>query len=165
MYTSIVPAPSLHPSSFPARPSDRHAGPHLPNRQRSIEVAAGRDGYGWDYSGGGGLVDENMIVLRRRIHEMKMAERNYEAPSEWMDWEKRYYARYHADVSDILCLLQTLLMNTRPSVAIGLMAVLALSVPTRAIDASASANESLMLPEIIVKDSLDAFGLLRIRKK
>ncbi|CAL9040351.1 unnamed protein product [Musa banksii] len=126
MYTSIVACPSLHPSSFPARPSDRHAGPHLPNRQRSIEVAAGRDGYG-------GLVDENMIVLRKRIHEMKMAERNYEAPSEWMDWEKRYYARYHADVSDILCLLQTLLMNTRPSVAIGLMAVLALSVPTSAI--------------------------------
>ncbi|KAK8498686.1 hypothetical protein V6N12_000988 [Hibiscus sabdariffa] len=29
-------------------------------------------------------VDEDMIVLRKRIHEMKMVERNYEPPADWM---------------------------------------------------------------------------------
>ncbi|KAL6982114.1 hypothetical protein U1Q18_023730 [Sarracenia purpurea var. burkii] len=41
-------------------------------------------------SGGGrrrGQVDENLIVLRKRIHEMKMKERNYEPPSHWMEWD------------------------------------------------------------------------------
>ncbi|CAL9779465.1 unnamed protein product [Musa acuminata subsp. burmannicoides] len=133
MYASIVSPPSRHPSSFPARLPSRQAGPRLPNRPSSIKSAASRRrAYGWEYSGGG-LVDQSMIVLRKRIHEMKMAETNYEAPSEWMDWEKRYYTSYHADVCEILCLLQTLLMDTRPSLAIGMIAVVVLSVPTSAI--------------------------------
>ncbi|KAK8498689.1 hypothetical protein V6N12_000991 [Hibiscus sabdariffa] len=39
-------------------------------------------------------VDEDMIVLRKRIHEMKMVDRNYEPPTNWMEWEKRYYTSY-----------------------------------------------------------------------
>ncbi|KAJ8483959.1 hypothetical protein OPV22_016444 [Ensete ventricosum] len=133
MYASSVSSPSHHPSSFPARLPSRQAGPRLSNRPSSIQSGASRRrACGREYSGGG-LVDQSMIVLRKRIHEMKMAESNYEAPSEWMDWEKRYYTSYHADVCEILCLLQTLLMGTRPSVAIGMMAVLVLSVPTSAI--------------------------------
>ncbi|CAL9193344.1 uncharacterized protein LOC135613637 [Musa acuminata AAA Group] len=133
MYASSVSAPSHHPSSFPARLPSRQAGPGVPNWPSSIRSAASRRrACCWQYSGGG-LVDRSMIVLRKRIHEMKMAESNYEAPSGWMDWEKRYYTSYHADVCEILCLLQTLLMGTRPGVAIGMMAVLVLSVPTSAM--------------------------------
>ncbi|KAJ7000469.1 hypothetical protein NC653_011069 [Populus alba x Populus x berolinensis] len=40
------------------------------------------------------LVDESMPALRKRIHEMKMAERNYEPPEEWMEWEKQCYTSY-----------------------------------------------------------------------
>ncbi|URE09867.1 hypothetical protein MUK42_22138 [Musa troglodytarum] len=133
MYAASVCPPSLHPSSFPARLPSGQAGPRLPNRPSSIQSAASRRRACCWQCGGGGLVDRSMIVLRKRIHEMKMAESNYEAPSEWMDWEKRYYTSYHADVCEILCLLQTLLTGTRPGVAIGMMAALVLSVSTSAI--------------------------------
>ncbi|MED6194167.1 hypothetical protein PIB30_026032 [Stylosanthes scabra] len=83
-----------------------------------------------NYYHGGRLVDESMIVLRKRIHEMKMIERNYEAPSDWMDWEKRYYTSYDSMVLEAMAFLQTQLMNTRPSFALGAMAFLALSLPT-----------------------------------
>ncbi|KAK1374629.1 Mediator of RNA polymerase II transcription [Heracleum sosnowskyi] len=76
------------------------------------------------------MVDENLIVLRKRIHEMKMIERNYEPPAEWMDWEKRYYASYDAYICEAMGFLQSQLMNTRPSLAIGIVALVALSVPT-----------------------------------
>lgn len=75
------------------------------------------------------LVDENMIVLRKRIHEMKMVERNYEPPSDWNDWEKRYYTSYDSFICQALGLLQSHLMNTRPSLALGIMGLLLLSLP------------------------------------
>ena len=78
----------------------------------------------------GRSVDEEMIVLRKRIHEMRMIERNYEPPLEWMDWEKRYYAHYDSDICEAVGLLQNLLMSSRPSLAIGMAALVALSVPT-----------------------------------
>ena len=71
-----------------------------------------------------------MIVLRKRIHEMKMIERNYEPPEDWMDWEKRCYTNYDSMICEALGVLQTQLMNTRPSLALGMVAVLVLSVPT-----------------------------------
>ncbi|KAF1879272.1 hypothetical protein Lal_00047946 [Lupinus albus] len=83
-----------------------------------------------DQNFGGRLVDESMIVLRKRIHEMNMIERNYEAPSDWMDWEKRYYTSYDSIICESMGFLQTQLMNTRPSLALGVMALVALSVPT-----------------------------------
>ncbi|RWR85562.1 hypothetical protein CKAN_01443300 [Cinnamomum micranthum f. kanehirae] len=92
--------------------------------------ATGSGGYDrgdWNY---GRSVDEEMIVLRKRIHEMRMTERNYEPPLEWMDWEKRYYAHYDADICEAVGLLQNLLMNSRPSLAIGMVVLVALSVPT-----------------------------------
>lgn len=75
-------------------------------------------------------MDENLIVLRKRIHEMKMIERNYEPPSEWMDWEKRYYASYDSYICEAMGFLQAQLMNTRPSLVLGMIALLAFSVPT-----------------------------------
>ncbi|KAI4346955.1 hypothetical protein L6164_007814 [Bauhinia variegata] len=77
----------------------------------------------------GRSVDESMIVLRLRIREMKMMEMNQELPSDWMKWEKQYFAHYHEDVFEAVGLLQSYLMSVRPSVAFGMVALLALSVP------------------------------------
>ncbi|GKU90215.1 hypothetical protein SLEP1_g4235 [Rubroshorea leprosula] len=81
---------------------------------------------------GGRIVDESMIVLRKRIHEMKMIERNYEPPADWMEWEKRFYTSYDSMICEIMGVLQSQLMNTRPSVALGVMALIALSLPISA---------------------------------
>ncbi|GAB4828807.1 hypothetical protein Ancab_018468 [Ancistrocladus abbreviatus] len=86
-----------------------------------------------DFDYNGRLVDENMIVLRMRIQEMKMIERNYEAPSDWMAWEKQWYAKYGSFVCEVTGMLQSQLMNTRPSLALGMMALITLSVPTSAV--------------------------------
>lgn len=64
---------------------------------------------------------------------MKMAERNYEPPSNWMEWEKQCYTSYDSDVCELLGLLQAFLMNTRPSLAIGVTVLVMLSVPASAI--------------------------------
>ncbi|KAG4918811.1 hypothetical protein JHK85_057092 [Glycine max] len=83
-----------------------------------------------DQNFSGRLVDESMIILRKRIHEMNMIERNYEPPSDWMDWEKRYYNKYDSIICEAVGVLQSQLMNTRPSLALGAMALVAISVPT-----------------------------------
>ncbi|KAK2635342.1 hypothetical protein Ddye_030134 [Dipteronia dyeriana] len=94
-------------------------------RVSKAKVLATRDR---DYPGR--VVDENMIVLRKRIHEMKMVERNYEPPAEWMEWEKRYYTSYDSIICEVMGVLQSCLMNTRPSLALGMLALVLLSVPT-----------------------------------
>ena len=71
-----------------------------------------------------------MIVLRKRIHEMKMNEEDCELPREWMEWERRVYVSYDAIVCDAVGRLQAWLMDTRPGVALGVLVLLALSVPT-----------------------------------
>ncbi|TKY64833.1 hypothetical protein E2542_SST07684 [Spatholobus suberectus] len=78
----------------------------------------------------GRSVDESMIVLRWRIKEMKkMLEANQEAPySDWMEWEKQYYAHYDQHVLQAMRLLQSYLMGLRPSVALGMLVFVALSV-------------------------------------
>lgn len=79
---------------------------------------------------GGRLVDEGMVQLRKRIHELKMLERSYEPPPEWADWEKRYNSSYESAVCQAVGVLQSLLMDARPSHAIAGAALVALSVPT-----------------------------------
>lgn len=63
------------------------------------------------------------------MHEMKMIERNYEPPADWMDWEKQYYASYDEFICKFVGFLQSQLMNTRPSLALGILALVAVSVP------------------------------------
>ncbi|WCJ33227.1 hypothetical protein M5689_014602 [Euphorbia peplus] len=82
-----------------------------------------------DEYNGGRLVDMNMIVLRKRIHEIKMVERNYEPPSDWSDWEKQYFSTYDSLICDFMGLLQSELMDTRPFVALGMIVFVAFSVP------------------------------------
>ncbi|XP_014496921.1 uncharacterized protein LOC106758516 [Vigna radiata var. radiata] len=77
----------------------------------------------------GKMVDENMIVLRLRIKKMEMLEMNREAPAEWMDWEKQYYDQYDEDVCNAIGLLQSFLMETRPSFALGMVTLIAFSLP------------------------------------
>ncbi|XP_062192085.1 uncharacterized protein LOC133895637 [Phragmites australis] len=82
--------------------------------------------------GGGRLVDEGMVVLRRRIHEMKAAETNWEPPAEWAAWEEEWYGSYDADVCDLFSALQAFLASSRPGVGVGLVVLLMLAVPTSA---------------------------------
>ena len=82
---------------------------------------------GDDYQGK--LVDESMIVLRMRIKEMKVLEKNDDLPSNWMEWEKQYFLQYNDDIFTAIGLLQNCLMNIRPSLALGMMALLTFSVP------------------------------------
>ncbi|KAI7997351.1 hypothetical protein LOK49_LG10G00852 [Camellia lanceoleosa] len=77
----------------------------------------------------GRIVDENLIVLRKRIHEMKMIERNYDPPANWMDGEKNCYAGYDEFICEAMAVLQSGLMNTRPSLALGMAVIVGLSVP------------------------------------
>ncbi|CAA2934669.1 Mediator of RNA polymerase II transcription subunit 18 [Olea europaea subsp. europaea] len=81
----------------------------------------------------GRLIDENMIVLRMRIHQMKMAEENQAPPlppENWMEWEKKWYVNYDSDVFEAVGLLQNLLMDSRPSLVLGMVAVMILSGST-----------------------------------
>ncbi|PIN26006.1 hypothetical protein CDL12_01285 [Handroanthus impetiginosus] len=117
---------SLTSSSLTFDPFTRTRTKPNSNRRTFIKTFASRR-EAHDY--GGSIVDENLIVLRKRIHEMKMVERNYEPPREWMDWEKRFYTNYDAIICDAMGHLQSYLM-TRPSLALGMIALIALSVPT-----------------------------------
>uniref|UniRef100_A0A7N2KW37 Uncharacterized protein n=1 Tax=Quercus lobata TaxID=97700 RepID=A0A7N2KW37_QUELO len=76
----------------------------------------------------GRVVDENMIMLRLRIREMKIMETNYKPPSNWMGWEKQYHSRYNDDVCEALGFLQDYFMNMRPSLAFGVIALVTFSV-------------------------------------
>lgn len=76
------------------------------------------------------MVDENMFVLRERIHEMKIVEGSYEAPSHWSEWEKKYYNVYDTLVCQLVGLLQAQMMKSRPSLVLGFTALILLSFPT-----------------------------------
>ncbi|XP_076894010.1 uncharacterized protein LOC143546175 [Bidens hawaiensis] len=81
---------------------------------------------------GGNVVDENMIVLRMRIQEAEMGGLPPVISENWMEWEKKYYEDYVRDVCEAMRMLQMCLMNTRPSLALGTLALLMLSVPLSA---------------------------------
>ncbi|KAL2546223.1 uncharacterized protein Fot_15456 [Forsythia ovata] len=81
----------------------------------------------------GRLVDENMIVLRMRIHQMKTAEETHAPslpPADWMEWEKKWYVNYDSDVFEAVGLLQNLLMDSRPSLVLGVVALMIFSGST-----------------------------------
>ncbi|KAJ9173019.1 hypothetical protein P3X46_016197 [Hevea brasiliensis] len=124
LFSSSV-LPSL---SFPSKNWQTHQKTKFHNTKRcnrGVALAAGRrsDSFGEMH------VDESMIVLRKRIHEMKMMERNYEPPAEWMEWEKQLYASYDEFICKFVGFLQLKLMNTRPSLAMGMLLLITMSVP------------------------------------
>ncbi|KAF8030626.1 hypothetical protein BT93_E2919 [Corymbia citriodora subsp. variegata] len=129
--TSLYCSSTFLPLNFPARQS--HCCPTVglfSSRRRkhgAVVSAAKRDSYEGGCSGR--LADEGMIILRKRIHEMKMIERNYEPPQDWTEWEKKYYTCYDEYVCKFVGVLQSQLMSTRPSVALGMLTFMMMSVP------------------------------------
>ncbi|KAM6562973.1 hypothetical protein CsatB_022971 [Cannabis sativa] len=125
----------------PPLPPRSYAYPNLNLARRGLNtchpggkaVCAAFDHHGYD----GKLVDQDMIVLRKRIHEVKNEVDddgedvgNDVASSDWMEWEKEYYAKnYGADVCQAVGMLQSQLMNTRPSLSLVMLGVVSLSVP------------------------------------
>ncbi|XP_060183276.1 uncharacterized protein LOC132613267 [Lycium barbarum] len=77
--------------------------------------------------------DQNYYNGRHVDENMKMIEKNYEPPAEWKNWEKRFYGNYNSSICEAMGFLQYMLMNTRPSLALGMVALVALSVPTSTI--------------------------------
>ncbi|KAK9063697.1 hypothetical protein SSX86_017569 [Deinandra increscens subsp. villosa] len=73
----------------------------------------------------GKMVDENMIVLRERIRQMKQVGGGDgdRLPDNWMKWEKAYTCSgcYYSDVYEAVAFLQRFLIESRPSVAVGLV--------------------------------------------
>ncbi|CAK7344177.1 unnamed protein product [Dovyalis caffra] len=98
-----------------------------PRRNTIVALSRGTNGRGYE----GKLVDENMIVLRLRIKEMKILEACNNPPSHWMEWEKQYllHFNYNNDVCEAVGILQNYLMNVRPSLALGLVTLVSLSLP------------------------------------
>ncbi|KAG2715077.1 hypothetical protein I3760_03G059700 [Carya illinoinensis] len=112
--------PTLHCRPFSSTSPRRRRRVNL-NTAAASGGTSGRDHWGRP-------VDENMIALRLRIREMKISETNYEPPLNWMEWEKQYFSRYNEDISEALGLLQNYLMNTRPGLAFGMVALVFFSV-------------------------------------
>ncbi|KAJ6988148.1 hypothetical protein NC653_021163 [Populus alba x Populus x berolinensis] len=121
---------SLCSSSLSYHPLFASSETKLDSRKRvSARISASRrESHDQNYFSGR-IVDENMIVLRKRIHEMKMVERNYEPPANWMEWEKRYFTSYDSLICEMMGFLQSQLMDTRPGLALGFIALISLSVP------------------------------------
>ncbi|KAK4279873.1 hypothetical protein QN277_011578 [Acacia crassicarpa] len=94
-------------------------------------VVARASGSGRDHRWGR-QVDENMIMLRLRIREIKMMEEqkdDEEEGSGMMRWEREYYVgEYGKHVCEVLGLLQSYLMTVRPCLAVGIVLLVAFSV-------------------------------------
>ncbi|KAK3024120.1 hypothetical protein RJ639_043579 [Escallonia herrerae] len=118
----------LPPHPFFGDISRRRAGFYRRrNHSGNSVLALKRDARDRDHDGSR-AVDDNMIVLRQRIREMRTEEATDEAPADWMEWEKGYYSSYNSDVCEAVGLLQYFLMETRPSLALGMVALVIISV-------------------------------------
>eukprot|EP00253_Pinus_taeda_P033218 PITA_33218 len=106
--------------------------------QRQLVVKAASSGEYQFGSGGQNIVDANMILLRKRMLDLKMQEANYKTPEEYMEWEKEIYPAYHAQVFRAMEWLQYTLINTRPVVAITLLSLISASVPLSILFVSAN---------------------------
>ncbi|KAF3620470.1 hypothetical protein FXO38_18905 [Capsicum annuum] len=107
-----------------------HAGSAYVKFMKVSRLAVSARSFDQHNRGGSKIVDENMIVLRMRIKEMKLLEVGKSGPpSNWMGWEKMYFPHYNEDVCEVIGLLQMYLMETRPALALGMLALICLSVP------------------------------------
>eukprot|EP00253_Pinus_taeda_P024755 PITA_24755 len=111
--------------------------------QRQFAVKAASSGEYRFGSGGPNMVDANMIVLRKRILDLKMQEKNYKTPEEYMEREKDWYPGYHARVFMVMEWLQSALINTRPIVAICVLSLISASVSLAIIIVLATALNRL----------------------
>ncbi|KAM0015135.1 hypothetical protein Hdeb2414_s0033g00722521 [Helianthus debilis subsp. tardiflorus] len=116
MQTSSI----IHPLTPPGIPFSGR----LRQPKSQVTTALKKDG------SSGKMVDDNMIVLRERIRKMKIddGDNKVRLPDNWMQWEKKTYTYsggYHSHVYEAIAVLQRFLMETRPSVALGLVVIVA----------------------------------------
>ncbi|XP_066364205.1 uncharacterized protein [Miscanthus floridulus] len=129
----------------PIRLPRRAAGGGGGNRAVPLGVGRRADN-GSSSSEGGRLVDEDMATLRRRIREARAKSSSEEndtfdadvdagpgagipLQTEWTELERRHHGSYVAGVRSAVGLLEVLLVNTRPGLGAGLLAMLLLGVP------------------------------------
>ena len=92
-----------------------------------------RDLNSCDCAGGSGLVDSNMMVLRKRIQSIRMHESCYDTPADWAEWERSAYAGYRADICLLLSTMQSQLLTMRPGTALSIVSVLMAVLPVMSI--------------------------------
>ncbi|KAL6609641.1 hypothetical protein ACP70R_039610 [Stipagrostis hirtigluma subsp. patula] len=141
----LVPYPSATATATATSWLARRGGGNGATVRLGVAPRSGRrDGWGADpsSSGGGGLVDEDMATLRRRIREARAAAAAAEdgidsdsdtdalpLPAGWTELERRHHRSYVAGVRSAAGLLEALLVSARPGVGAGVLALLLLSVP------------------------------------
>ncbi|KAH9534959.1 hypothetical protein CY35_17G029500 [Sphagnum magellanicum] len=72
---------------------------------------------------GSGMVDDNMMILRKRIQSLRAQEKFYDMPAEWMEWERNAYASYRADIGLLLSTIQSQLLTMRPGIALSIVTI------------------------------------------
>jgi hypothetical protein len=83
--------------------------------------------------GSSGMVDANMMVLRRRIQSLRIQEACYDTPAEWMEWERSAYPSYRADICLLLSNIQNQLITVRPGVAVSAVSILLTIIPVATV--------------------------------
>ncbi|KAL7101667.1 hypothetical protein ACP275_08G068900 [Erythranthe tilingii] len=134
--TTFFPSKNPRLFSYKINPSYYHKRRLINNGFIIIKAKQGDD-QDSDYERKSIVDENNMIVLKMRIKKMKILESNNKnnnegaaAPSsDWNEWEKKLFTHYHEGVCDSMELLQSYLMNTRPSLALGALVLLAMSFP------------------------------------
>ncbi|KZV52975.1 hypothetical protein F511_31908 [Dorcoceras hygrometricum] len=86
-----------------------------------------------DKDAGKSSVDGNMIILQMRIKKLKALEtaskeRVASSSSDPEEWEKKSFTTHHENVYEILEVLRSYMLKTKPSVALGMLALFAMSV-------------------------------------
>lgn len=74
-------------------------------------------------AGGSGMVDDNMMILRKRIQSLRAQEKFSDMPAEWMEWERNAYASYRADICLLLSTIQSQLLTMRPGIALSIVSI------------------------------------------
>ncbi|KAI3462583.1 hypothetical protein Pfo_019246 [Paulownia fortunei] len=126
--TLSSPIPRLPVTRFQTKPCYHKRNGLLTIRKLLVNAKQGGESEGES-------VNENPIVLRLRIKKLKVLEANKNQDqarlpsSDWNEWERKLFTHYHEDVFEAMELLQSYFMKTRPSVALGVLALVAMSVP------------------------------------
>ncbi|KAH9565119.1 hypothetical protein CY35_04G060600 [Sphagnum magellanicum] len=89
-------------------------------RRSGVVRASGTES---ESAGGSGMVDANMMILRKRIQSLRTQETFYDMPKEWMDWERNAYASYRADICLLLSMIESQLLIMRPSIALSIVSM------------------------------------------
>lgn len=129
-----APSVSLSRSRSVALPAGGFRTPLKQRRQRAGMVrASGMAEPESAGTGGSGMVDSNMMVLRKRIQNIRIQETCFESPADWAEWERTAYPSYRADVCFMLSTMQSQLLTLRPGTVISIVSVLMAVVPVMSI--------------------------------